>query len=318
VVIPSMLRPTLQRAIRSARDQDYSGSIEIVVVADRDPSTLSSDERALLLEADIYLTTGGGTGAAHARNSGVERSTGDYVCFLDDDDRWAPGKLAAQLPFFGSADKQLVVSCLATYAESSVRVIPSRLISRSDRVEDYLFRGRSASATRPSLFTSTLMTTKAFAVENRWGEDLTRHQDWDWLINAQRNYGATVIHAPVVGAVISVGSSGSISATSDWRASLDWYASSSARWHPKTAADFLTAQTLRYAISARSAQGVLRVARAIWRTHSRPSASTLMIACAGLVGRSAIEAALRGGVGRSCDERSSTRRRRRRPRKGPR
>lgn len=38
-------------------------------------------------------------GAAVARNVGLDRAQGDYVAFIDSDDRWLPDKLAKQLAF---------------------------------------------------------------------------------------------------------------------------------------------------------------------------------------------------------------------------
>lgn len=97
VVIPSHDRPVeLCRAIRSVQRQTLT-DWELVVVDDGSPKPVmlgadaASDERITLVRHPQSM------GVSHARNAGIERAKGAWVAFLDDDDLWWPGKLAAQL-----------------------------------------------------------------------------------------------------------------------------------------------------------------------------------------------------------------------------
>lgn len=94
VVIATRDRPTLAAgAVRNALAQ-LPPPDEVVVVDDgsREPLRLPADTdpcgrvRLLRLERAV--------GPGPARNTGVASSTGELVAFLDDDDRWRPGKLA--------------------------------------------------------------------------------------------------------------------------------------------------------------------------------------------------------------------------------
>ena len=46
------------------------------------------------------IKTQGRIGVSAARNSGVRAAAGEVLAFLDDDDYWLPGKIAAQLELF--------------------------------------------------------------------------------------------------------------------------------------------------------------------------------------------------------------------------
>lgn len=97
VVIPTRDRPaTLGAALRSALDQ-AGVDVEVVVVDDGSGHATAellaglTDPRLRVLRNDRP------EGVAAARNRGLAAAAGEWVAFLDDDDLWAPTKLARQL-----------------------------------------------------------------------------------------------------------------------------------------------------------------------------------------------------------------------------
>jgi glycosyltransferase involved in cell wall biosynthesis len=97
VIIPTYnSAELLPRAVQSVLEQDIGDDrVEIIVVDDG-----SADAASAVLEqfgdAVTYVRQQN-AGAAAARNRGVGLSHGDYVTFLDADDYWLPGCLAAML-----------------------------------------------------------------------------------------------------------------------------------------------------------------------------------------------------------------------------
>jgi glycosyltransferase involved in cell wall biosynthesis len=96
VVIPTRDRwRLLPRAIGTALAQ-RGVTVEVLVVDDwsrqpAPPLPILSDPRVTLLQ------DGPARGVASARNFGAQHSTGGWLAFLDDDDIWAPHKLASLL-----------------------------------------------------------------------------------------------------------------------------------------------------------------------------------------------------------------------------
>jgi glycosyltransferase involved in cell wall biosynthesis len=81
---------TLRQAIDSVLDQD-SGDVELIVVDDgsTDFTPAIIDSYGTRIQRDWQANAG----PAAARNNGVRSARGEYLAFLDADDRWLPGML---------------------------------------------------------------------------------------------------------------------------------------------------------------------------------------------------------------------------------
>jgi glycosyltransferase involved in cell wall biosynthesis len=97
VIIPTRdRRDRVRLAVRSALAQ-RGVSLEVLVVDDASSDgtgaavTTLGDERVRVVRNDTSLGEGG------ARNRGIDAANGEWIAFLDDDDVWAPDKLARQM-----------------------------------------------------------------------------------------------------------------------------------------------------------------------------------------------------------------------------
>ncbi|WP_159502510.1 glycosyltransferase family 2 protein [Microbacterium sp. 18062] len=290
-IIPTTGRSELARAISSVRSQQTSADLEVVVVFDGSPDAEVPLEAER--EADRVVRTGGFTGGSSARNAGVAAATGDYVAFLDDDDQWLPSKLELQLELVHAMEnpERAVIAGRHRHVppdgEGGSAPVPSRLIREGESVERYLFYRRTPGVGRASMYTSTLFCARTLATEVQWDPSLKRHQDWDWLVRLGRAPGVTFGQVAESVAIIQTGSTGSISAGTDWVASLSW--AESLLTDSSVRVDFLTAQTLRYAIASRSGAGVKSVLSAIGRSRKIPSPGPVIMGVAGVLSRASIE-----------------------------
>lgn len=287
VVVPTMLRSSLEIALRSIRNQSVDCEIEILLVVDTPDADTVPDDVGRLADAVIFT---GGIGGAAARNAGIAASTGEFVAFLDDDDEWLPGRLKDQLDLLKGRRGEFVVTCRVRQGDRADGVLSVPVPSRFWRGEslladEYLFRRRQPSIGRAVIYTSTLLVSADLAKRVPWTTGLKRHQDWDWLMKLSREGGVRFLAAEQVGVHIWMNSTGSLSASDDWRSSLEWITG----WSPKVSravvVDFLAAQTLRYAMQGRSWRGVAACVAAMWATRRLPAPGCLAIGVAGLVPR---------------------------------
>jgi LmbE family N-acetylglucosaminyl deacetylase/glycosyltransferase involved in cell wall biosynthesis len=197
VIVRTKDRPDLLReALRSVADQTYR-NLELVVVNDGgcDVSELL-DEIGELVPRRQLLNLPVGSGRCFAGNAGLARANGELLAFLDDDDWYLPGHLAALAGALaaGGADVAYAgVECRRIDADGRWQRMhvfnkpfdPVRL-----RVENFI-------PMHAALFRRRLVEAGC-----RLDEALEVYEDWDlWLQMAERS---SFLHLDRIGAVYRI------------------------------------------------------------------------------------------------------------------
>jgi len=93
IIIPTYNRPVqLIRAINSIIKQTYK-LFEIIVVNDGSSLNYDEVEKEMLSYPEIIYIKQINSGRSVARNKGIEKANGQFICFLDDDDYYLPNHL---------------------------------------------------------------------------------------------------------------------------------------------------------------------------------------------------------------------------------
>lgn len=96
IVIPAYEQGDfIQTCLDSVAAQTYEGALEVIVVDDGSPDDVGRRAREHRLRPRVIRQKNGGVSAA--RNRGIAESRGEWIAFLDADDRWAPQKLERQI-----------------------------------------------------------------------------------------------------------------------------------------------------------------------------------------------------------------------------
>jgi len=191
VVIPTTLRrpDLLPRALASARDQ-RGVTTDIVIVADAAPGTsvpdLGYDVRTVVLD--------GPQGAGAARNAGIAAARGEWVAFLDDDDTWAPSKLARQVEAATRAGGPIVVATrFALIRNGRVEsVLPRRPYRPTDDVSEWVHCEHLPFGRRGWVITSTLLLDTDLARRCPFA-DVRTGEDVELVLRATRRHGARFV-----------------------------------------------------------------------------------------------------------------------------
>jgi len=182
VVIPTRNRiALLTRSLRSVQAQRGT-SFEVIVVDD-----CSSDETgeviASLSDDRIrVLRTERPGGAAVARNLGIGEAAGRWIAFLDDDDLWAPDKLAKQLEAMSRSGRLWAYSG-AVFINPAGRIRGGAPPPSPDEVIALLPRYNPI----PAAASNVIVAAEAIEETGGFDPSLIHMTDWDlWLRIAAR------------------------------------------------------------------------------------------------------------------------------------
>lgn len=156
--------------IDDASSKDYIANIESYILR-------LNDSRIQLIVNKINR------GAPATRNIGIEKSSADFIAFLDSDDLWKPEKLQTQIHEFSGTNFSLICHNMSTIDENG-NILSQKHQDPSSKYNLYSDEKRLLSLIQKNwVKTSTVMVRKNILTKiGKFDETLQSCQDWDlWL-----------------------------------------------------------------------------------------------------------------------------------------
>lgn len=176
------------RAIQSVLDQTLR-DFELIVVDDA-----SEDDTADIIEGFddpriTYIRHDENRGGAAARNTGIKEASGEYIAFLDSDDKWLEDKLEKQVEALRNRpDNWGAIYCLH-YNESGEVIGTTH-----EGVFIYEILAEKAKTGGSSSF---LLRREVIDEVGLWDESFDRHQDYEYIIRVMKEFEVGVLEEPL-------------------------------------------------------------------------------------------------------------------------
>ncbi|MEP7209471.1 MAG: glycosyltransferase family A protein [Alphaproteobacteria bacterium] len=182
VIVPTRDRPAfLRQALASIRALEGADLSFEILVGDNGSS---AETHLVTAEFGATYIKVAEQGASAARNAGLRAATGEFICFLDDDDVWLPGHIRPQLALLDARPEvEAVIGCvISTDKDLAPRGEAEPATSPGER--DELLRKMLA-----GWFPQIGTTVARASVRDAIGEfdlALLGGQDLDWLLRIAR------------------------------------------------------------------------------------------------------------------------------------
>lgn len=206
VVIPTYDRPDrLLGAVESVLKQTYE-PIEVLVVDDHSPTPVIEQldgelsrrfDRGKRLQIVRHEEN---RGANSARNTGIRESTGNYVAFLDDDDRWCSEKVERQVQMFArSSDSVGVVYTGVWNVDGAGKKRKKIVPSVSGKVTKQLLTGSAVAGS----FSRVMVRSSVIEEAGLPDEQFPSWQDREWYIRLSLHCEFEYVAEPLTVRVLS-------------------------------------------------------------------------------------------------------------------
>jgi glycosyltransferase involved in cell wall biosynthesis len=289
MTLVSTLLPTYDRvefvggAIETVLGQTHE-AVEVIVV---DGGSTDGTHDVLRQYADdervSVLQDGPNDGIAHARNRALSHARGEYVCVLDDDDRWHPEKIERQLAVFEECEGTCGVVYTGGIARRNGRAVGT-YSPREDRRGDIYPSVLVEFGLQP--YSSHMIRRSCFERVGEYDPALGCGEDWDHSIRLAREYEFAAVPEPLVERRLhEANRSQQFRDTTDMELVWDEYGAAIRR-HPEIEARFVTRWYRRRSRVALERGAYAEAIALSLRTATRqPSANALALVASACLGR---------------------------------
>lgn len=200
IIVPSYKRTKelFARAIQSLLEQSYE-NIEIVVVDDNAKPEHIEYRQALAeyikeLNSDkiVYVQNEENLGGALSRNVGIVAATGEYMTFLDDDDRYLKDKVAEQVQFMIENNIEMSFTDLSIHNENDKLIDYREHTNIKSFDKEYLLKYH---LTKQIAGTPTFMVQKDILLAINGFENVPMGQEY-FLMMKIINHGTKIGYVP--------------------------------------------------------------------------------------------------------------------------
>lgn len=179
VVLTTHRRPSLLvRALESLLSQNFS-DYEIILCADESSRETREIANTLLRDCDSFISTPNLQGPAGTRNIGITLASGEWICFLDDDDSLSGGYFEMASAHLQNSNNVHFFNFTEIKEERLNNSIVKKLESKKDLSNisaDQLFLGNFIPL-------NALFVPNGIAKLSLFDLTLQSHEDWDWLVS---------------------------------------------------------------------------------------------------------------------------------------